>query len=211
MGLKRVSIIIAPDVTPVSRLSEPSSEVTAQPETGDGGLRSHEHAIPYEALAEKSQPKAQSELRAKGFRFAIVASRWNDKIVSRLIDGVHDALTELHADANSTEVFRVPGAFEIPLCGQKAAESGRFDAVICLGVIIRGDTPHFDYIAASATRGIGEAGLRTGVPLLFGVITADNIEQAEARSHNDKNNKGYEAAVAAVEVANLYKHSFHSG
>jgi len=102
----------------------------------------------------------------------------------------------------------VPGAFEIPLCAQKAAEAQRFDAVICLGVIIRGDTPHFDYIAASAARGIGEAGLRTGVPLIFGVITADNIQQANERSGNDKNNKGYEAAMAAVEMANLFKKSF---
>ena len=102
-------------------------------------------------------------------------------------------------------MFRVPGAFEIPLCAQKAAESGRFDAVICLGVIIRGDTPHFDYIAASAARGINEAGLRTGVPLLFGVITADNIEQAKQRSADDKNNKGYEAGMAAVEMVNLFK------
>jgi 6,7-dimethyl-8-ribityllumazine synthase len=102
----------------------------------------------------------------------------------------------------------VPGAFEIPLCAQKAAESGKFDAVICLGVIVRGDTPHFDYIAASAARGISEAGLRTGVPLLFGVITADNIEQANERSGKDKNNKGYEAAMAAVELVNLYRQSF---
>jgi 6,7-dimethyl-8-ribityllumazine synthase len=107
-------------------------------------------------------------------------------------------------------VFRVPGAFEIPLCAQKAAETGRFDAVICLGVIIRGDTPHFEYIAATAARGISEAGLRTGVPLLFGVITADNINQANERSGNDQNNKGYEAAMAAVEVVHLYKKFFHS-
>jgi 6,7-dimethyl-8-ribityllumazine synthase len=159
-------------------------------------------------LTEKSQPKAQSELSAKGFRFAIVASRWNDGIVSRLIYGARAALTELHAAADAAELFRVPGAFEIPLCAQKAAESGRFDAVICLGVIIRGDTPHFDYIAAAAARGIGEAGLRTGVPLLFGVITADNIEQANERSGKDEKNKGYEAATAAVEVVNVFKKSF---
>jgi 6,7-dimethyl-8-ribityllumazine synthase len=156
-------------------------------------------------LTAKSQPKAASELSAKGFRFAVVASRWNDEIVSRLINGARMTLAELHADPDEIELFRVPGAFEIPLCAQKAAESGRFDAIICLGVIIRGDTPHFDFIAAAAARGISEAGLRTGVPLLFGVITADNIEQANDRSANDKNNKGYEAAIAAVEVVNLYK------
>lgn len=159
-------------------------------------------------MTEKSQPKVQSELSAKGFRFAIVASRWNDAIVSRLIEG---ALTELQADGGAVELFRVPGAFEIPLCAQKAAESGRFDAVICLGVIIRGDTPHFDYIAASAARGISEAGLRTGVPLLFGVITADNVEQANERSASGKHNKGYEAALAAVEVVNLFRKAFPSG
>ena len=154
---------------------------------------------------EKSQPTNQSDLSAQGFRFAIVASRWNDGIVSRLIDGAHEALKQLSAGADAIEVFRVPGAFEIPLCAQKAAETGRFDAVICLGVIIRGDTPHFEYIAATAARGISEAGLRTGVPLLFGVITADNINQATERSGKDQNNKGYEAAMAAVEVVNLYK------
>lgn len=161
-------------------------------------------------MIEKSPPKAQDELSANGFRFAIVASRWNDKIVSRLIDGARAVLAELHAAGDAIELFRVPGAFEIPLSAQKAAESGRFDAVICLGVIIRGDTPHFDYIAAAAARGISEAGLRTGVPLLFGVITADNIEQANERSGNDQNNKGHEAAVAAVEVVNLYKKCFSS-
>jgi 6,7-dimethyl-8-ribityllumazine synthase len=160
---------------------------------------------------QKSQPTAQSELNANGFRFAIVASRWNDEIVSRLIEGARAALAELHADTSAVDLFRVPGAFEIPLCAQKAAESGKFDAVICLGVIIRGDTPHFDYIAASAARGINEAGLRTGVPLLFGVITADNIDQANERSANDKHNKGYEAAMAAVEVVNIFKQSFGSG
>jgi len=157
---------------------------------------------------EKSQPTNQTDLSAKGFRFAIVASRWNDEIVSRLIGGARDILASHEAAEDAVEIFRVPGAFEIPLCAQKAAESGKFDAVICLGVIIRGDTPHFDYIAASAARGISEAGLRTGVPLLFGVITADNIEQANERSGNDQNNKGYEAAIAAVEVVNLYKKFF---
>jgi 6,7-dimethyl-8-ribityllumazine synthase len=154
---------------------------------------------------EKSQPANQSDLTAKGFRFAIVASRWNDGIVSRLIDGARNALSSHQGDEDAVEIFRVPGAFEIPLCAQKAAESRKFDAVICLGVIIRGGTPHFDFIAAAAARGINEAGLKTGVPLLFGVITADNIEQANERSKNDENNKGHEAAIAAVEVVNLYK------
>ena len=154
--------------------------------------------------SEKSQPRKQT-LTASGFRFAIVASRWNDAIVSRLVEGAQKALKQASAADEAVELFRVPGAFEIPLCAQKAAESKRFDAVICLGVVIRGDTPHFEYIAASTARGISEASLRTGVPLLFGVITADNVQQADERSRNDENNKGYEAAMAAIEVAHLYR------
>lgn len=161
--------------------------------------------------AEKSQPKSPANLSAQGFRFAIVASRWNDAIVSRLIDGARKALKEASAGDDAIELFRVPGAFELPLCAQKAAASGKFAAVICLGVVIRGDTPHFEYVAASAARGISEAGLRTGVPLLFGVITADNAEQADERSRDDQNNKGHEAAMAAIEVANLYRNAFVTG
>ena len=147
-------------------------------------------------------------MSARGFQFAIVASRWNERIVSALIEGAQRALKQTSADSDALEIFRVPGAFEIPLSAQKAAETGKFDAVICLGVIIRGETPHFEYIAASAARGISEASLRTGVPLLFGVITADNVEQANDRAGADHNNKGYEAAMAAVEVVNLYRKSF---
>jgi len=158
--------------------------------------------------SEKSQPTTPTNPSAQGFRFAIVASRWNDAVVSRLIDGAKKALKQVSADVDAIELFRVPGAFEIPLCAQKAAQSGKFQAVICLGVVIRGDTPHFEYIAASAARGISEASLRTGVPLLFGVITADNVEQADERSRDDENNKGYEAAMAAIEVANLYRSAF---
>ena len=155
------------------------------------------------------QPEThQGILNAKGFRFAIVASRWNDSLVSRLIDGALDALAELSADENAVEVFRVPGSFEIPLCALKAAESGKFDAVICLGVIIRGETPHFDYIATETVRGIGEAALKSGVPLLFGVITADNIDQAIDRAGEKLSNKGFEAARAAVELVNLYRKAF---
>jgi len=147
-------------------------------------------------------------LNAKGFRFAIVASRWNDSLVSRLIAGALDALTELSVDENMVEVFRVPGSFEIPLCALKAAESGKFDAVICLGVIIRGQTPHFEYIAAEVARGIGEAGMRSGVPSLFGIITAENVDQAIERAGVKLGNKGFEAAMAAVELVNLYTNEF---
>jgi 6,7-dimethyl-8-ribityllumazine synthase len=145
---------------------------------------------------------------AGGFRFAIVASRWNDSLVSRLIEGALDALAESSVDENSVEIFRVPGSFEIPLCALNAAESAKFDAVICLGVIIRGETPHFEYIAAEVARGIGEAGMRTGVPLLFGVITAETVDQAIDRAGVKLDNKGFEAATAAVELVNLYRKAF---
>lgn len=150
----------------------------------------------------------EQRLSAKGFRFAIVASRWNDSLVSRLVDGALEALKEAAVNDDAVEIFRVPGSFEIPLCALKAAQSGKFDAVICLGVIIRGETPHFDYVAAETARGITEAGLQTGVPLLFGVITADNVEQANARAGAKRDNKGYDAALAAVEVVNLYRDRF---
>ena len=150
----------------------------------------------------------QGTLNAKGFRFAIVASRWNDSLVSRLIEGALDALGEFSADENSIEVFRVPGSFEIPLCALKAAESGKFAAVICLGVIIRGQTPHFEYIAGEVARGIGEAGMKSGVPLLFGIITAENVDQAIDRAGVKLGNKGFEAATAAVELVSLYREAF---
>ena len=150
----------------------------------------------------------EERLSARGFRFAIVASLWNDSLVSRLVKGALEALKESGAPADAVEVFRVPGSFEIALCALKAAESKKFDAVICLGVIIRGQTPHFDYVAAETARGITEASLRTGIPLLFGVITADNVEQANARAGAKRDNKGYDAALAAVEVVNLYRDRF---
>src|SRR4029077_18561215 len=127
---------------------------------------------------------------------------------SRLIEGALDALAELSVDENTVEVFRVPGSFEIPLCALKAAESGKFDAVICLGVIIRGETPHFEYISAEVSRGIGEAGMKTGVPSLFGIITAENLNQANDRAGVKLGNKGYEAAMAAVELVNFYRNAF---
>jgi len=147
-------------------------------------------------------------LSAEGFRFAIVASRWNDSLVSRLIEGALDALEEFSVDRDTVEILRVPGSFEIPLCALKAAESGKFDAVICLGVIIRGETPHFEYIAAEVARGIGEAGMKTGVPSLFGIITAENVDQANDRAGVKLGNKGFEAATAAVELVNLYRKAF---
>lgn len=128
--------------------------------------------------------------------------------MSRLVDGARAALKEVSVDDEAIEVYRVPGSFELPLCALKAAESKQFDAVICLGVIIRGDTPHFDFVAAEAARGIGDVNLKTGVPVMFGVITANTVEQANARAGAKHENKGYEAAMAAVAVVNLYREAF---
>ena len=152
------------------------------------------------------QPKVhQGLLTAVGFRFAIVVARWNDFLTAKLTDGAIDALERLGADENSVEVFKIPGAYEIPLAAQKVAGSGRFDAVICIGVVIRGETPHFDYVAGEAAKGVTNASLQTGVPVLFGVVTTDTLDQAINRAGVKAGNKGFEAAMAAVELVNLYQ------
>jgi 6,7-dimethyl-8-ribityllumazine synthase len=148
------------------------------------------------------------QLNAKGFRFAIIASRWNEFISSQLLEGAIAALERLGAEENLVEVYRVPGAFEIPLLAFRVAKSSRFDAVICLGTIIRGQTPHFDYIAHEVASGIAKVGLETGVPVIFGVVTADTVDQAIDRAGVKLGNKGYEAAMTAVELVNLYKEAF---
>ena len=150
----------------------------------------------------------EGKLSAGGFRFAIVASRWNDFISSRLVEGALDALERLGAESDKVEIFKVPGAFEIPLVALTVADSEKFDAVICLGTIIRGQTPHFEYIANEVTRGIGQASLETGVPVVFGIVTADNVDQAIDRAGVKLGNKGFEAATTAVELVNLYKEAF---
>lgn len=147
----------------------------------------------------------EGALRADGLRFAIVASRWNDLIVSRLVGGAQDALLRLGARENDLTFVRVPGSFEIPLAAKKLAVSGRYDAVICVGAVIRGETPHFDYIAAEVTKGMASASMETGVPIAYGIITADTVEQAINRAGVKAGNKGFEAAMAAVEMANLLK------
>jgi len=152
------------------------------------------------------QPKVhEGKLTAEGFRFAIVASRWTESLVSNLIEGALEALEEHGAAEDLIEIFRVPGAFELPLAAKKTAESKKWDAVICLGVVIRGDTPHFDYVAGAAARGSTQVSLETGIPVLFGVITADNVQQAVDRAGKKQDNKGFEAAMDALEVVNLYK------
>ncbi len=152
------------------------------------------------------QPKVyQGLLTATGFRFAIVVARWNDFLTAKLTEGAVDALERLGADEDSIEIFKIPGAFEIPLMAQKVAGSGRFDAVICIGVVIRGETPHFDYVAGEAAKGVTNASLQTGVPVLFGVVTSDTLEQAINRAGVKAGNKGFEAAMSAVELVNLYQ------
>ena len=144
-------------------------------------------------------------MNSEGFRFAIVVSRWNDFLTSKLLDGALDALESTGAREDAIEIFKVPGSFELPLTALKAARTGDFDAVIAIGVVIRGETPHFDYVAGQAASGIAQAGLQTGVPVVFGVITTDTVEQAMNRSGVKSGNKGYEAAMSAIEVVNLYK------
>ena len=147
----------------------------------------------------------QGRLSAGGFRFALVSSRWNDFLTARLVEGALDALARLGADEGAVEHFRVPGSFEIPLAALKAAQSGRFDAIVCLGTVIRGQTPHFEYVAGEVTKGIAHVGLQTGVPVLYGIVTADTLEQAIDRAGVKAGNKGFEAAMSAVEMVNLYK------
>ena len=152
------------------------------------------------------QPKVhQGLLTATGFRFAIVVARWNDFLTSKLTEGALDALERLGADENAVEIFKVPGSFELPLTAQKVAASGDFDAVICIGVVIRGETPHFDYVAGEAAKGTAQAAMQTGVPVLFSVVTTDTLEQAINRAGVKAGNKGFEAAMSAVELVNLYK------
>jgi 6,7-dimethyl-8-ribityllumazine synthase len=153
----------------------------------------------------------QGRLSAEGFRFAVVSSRWNDFLTARLVEGALDALERLGADEGAVEHFRVPGSFEIPLLALKLAQSGRFDAVVCLGTVIRGETPHFEYVAGEVTKGIAHAALSTGVPVLYGIVTADTLEQAIDRAGVKSGNKGFEAAMSAVELVNLYRESFSEG
>jgi 6,7-dimethyl-8-ribityllumazine synthase len=144
-------------------------------------------------------------LAAQGLRFAIVVSRFNSLVTQRLLDGALDALRRHGADENAITVVYVPGSFEIPLAAKRLAQSGAFDAVICLGCILRGDTPHFEYVASEAAKGIAQVALETGVPTIFGVVTADTLEQALERAGAKAGNRGFEAAMTAMEMANLMR------
>jgi 6,7-dimethyl-8-ribityllumazine synthase len=161
------------------------------------------------AEANRLQPTVhEGRLNAEAFRFAIVASRWNELISARLVEGALDGLKRLGAKEANVNIYRVPGAFEIPLLAMRLGQSRRFDAVICLGTIIRGQTPHFDYIASEVAHGISHAGLTTGLPVVFGIVTADTVDQAIDRAGVKLGNKGFEAAMTAVELVNLYKEAF---
>jgi 6,7-dimethyl-8-ribityllumazine synthase len=147
----------------------------------------------------------EGNLIGKGLKFGVVVSRFNEFFSGKLLEGAKDALNRHGVLDTDVEVAWTPGSFEIPLIAQKMAESGKYNAVICLGAVIRGGTPHFDYIAAEVSKGIANIGLKTGVPVIFGVITTDTLEQAIERSGTKGGNKGFDAAVSAIEMANLVK------
>jgi 6,7-dimethyl-8-ribityllumazine synthase len=147
----------------------------------------------------------EGELQAKGLKFGIVISRFNEFITSKLLDGAIDALLRHGARQDDIEVIKVPGSFEIPLVARKMAMKGTYNAIICLGTVIRGATPHFEYIAAEVSKGIASASMETGIPIAFGIITCDTIEQAVERAGTKSGNKGWDAAVTAIEMAQLLR------
>ena len=147
----------------------------------------------------------EGDQSAKGLRFGIVVSRFNDFITSNLLVGTLEGFKESGVDKADLKILKVPGAFEIPQAAKKLCSTGSIDAVVCLGAVIRGETSHFDYICAEASRGIGQVGLEFNIPVLFGVLTTENLEQAIERSGSGSSNKGRETALAAVEMATLYK------
>lgn len=147
----------------------------------------------------------EGNLIGTGLKVGIVVSRFNELLSSRLVGGANDGLTRHGVAADDIDLAWVPGAFEIPLVAKRMADSGRYDAVLALGVIIRGGTPHFEYVAAEASKGIAKASMDSGLPVVFGIITADTIEQAVERAGTKAGNKGWDAAISAIEMANLLK------
>ena len=145
----------------------------------------------------------EGKLLAEGKKFALVVSRFNDFITDRLVGGAMDALERSRAKEADIEIIKVPGAFEIPMAAKKLAIKGRYHAIICLGAVIRGATPHFEYVSAEVSKGIAQVGLETEVPIIFGIITADTIEQAIEHAGTKAGNKGWNAAISAVEMVNL--------
>jgi 6,7-dimethyl-8-ribityllumazine synthase len=147
----------------------------------------------------------EGELQAKGLKFGIITSRFNDFITTRLLEGAQDALLRHGAKEDDIVVIKVPGSFEIPMAAKKLALKGVYNAIICLGTIIRGATPHFEYIAAEVSKGIATVSLETGIPITFGVLTTDTVEQAIERAGSKSGNKGWDAALSAIEMAQLLK------
>lgn len=147
----------------------------------------------------------EGNLIAQGSKFAIVNGRFNSLITKQLLEGALDGLQRHGVETDDVSVLWVPGAFEIPLIAQKAAESGKYDAVLCLGAVIRGSTPHFDYVCSEVSKGVASASMKTGVPIIFGVLTTDTIEQAVERAGTKAGNKGFDAALTAIEMVNLVK------
>lgn len=147
--------------------------------------------------------RIEGELTAKKKRYAIVVSRYNELIGSKLLDGAMDCLLRHNASQEAIDIIWVPGAYEIPLVAKKAAQSGSYDAVICLGAVIRGETPHFEFVASETAKGIAHSSLETGIPIIFGVITSDTVEQAVERAGTTGGNRGFDAAMAAIEMSNL--------
>jgi 6,7-dimethyl-8-ribityllumazine synthase len=147
----------------------------------------------------------EGKIVAKGMKFGIVASRFNDFISGRLIEGAIDTLIRAGTDEKDIHIYKVPGAFELPLTAKKLAKSARFDAVICLGAVIRGATPHFEYISAEVSKGIASVGLEAEIPVVYGVLTTDTIEQAIERAGTKSGNKGADAAMSAIEMVDLFR------
>jgi 6,7-dimethyl-8-ribityllumazine synthase len=147
----------------------------------------------------------EGQLIGTGLRFGVVVSRFNSFITARLLEGALDALSRHGADLDAVDVVWVPGTFEIPVVAQRLAGSGRYQAVVCLGCLIRGGTPHFDYLAAEVTKGVAQAGLSSGVPTVFGVLTTDTVEQAVERAGTKAGNKGFDAGVTAIEMADVMR------
>jgi 6,7-dimethyl-8-ribityllumazine synthase len=159
------------------------------------------------AKEENSMPKViEGQLSASGKKFAIVVSRFNELICKKLLEGALDCLKRHGGDLDQVTIAWVPGAFEIPVAAKRIARSGEYDAVICLGAVIRGATPHFEYIAAEVTKGIAQASMELEVPVSYGVITPDNLEQALERAGTKAGNKGWDAAMSAIEMADLFTH-----
>ena len=147
----------------------------------------------------------EGKLLAEGQRIGVVAARFNEFITAKLVGGAKDAFVRHGGDENKLDLAWVPGAFEIPLVAKKMVESGKYDAVVCLGAVIRGATPHFDMVANEATKGVADVGLQTGVPVIFGILTTDSIEQAVERAGTKAGNKGFDAMTTAIEMINLLK------